>query len=282
VWIKKYQDWKRIFEDKAAGYYTWPSLPDSIYRKLPNQTWQVKRPTEDKFIDLSRGNTTERIENLENLAQDRTVNLLFVGDSNTASAAGGKFYGWWIAQELNNRASRPRVTVDRVAKGGEGTDWMIDNLRTHLAQKKGKYYDIITILGGSNDIWNGPHPKKAEVVQANIQTLVKMVKAHGARAVVVSPPSKEFYVNKMKANTSLSKENIKDQEIKLSELSKLVKWEAETYGNRFINFNWITSPGGGATIENFEKDARHLKPDPMHKKLGDLWINKIFWGLGPV
>jgi lysophospholipase L1-like esterase len=280
MWIKKYQDWNRVFEDKKSGYYTYPTLPDSIYRKLPSGGWQVKRPELSKFVELTQGDVEERKENLETRAQDKVLNLLFVGDSNTASAAGGKFYGWWAGQRLNADVSQPRVTVDRVAKGGEGTTWMIDNLRTRLSQKGANYYDIITILGGSNDIWGGDHD--AEYVKTNIQTLVQMATDHGARAVVISPPSKELYVQKKKEDPAVPKKEKTSQENKLNELAKLVKWETDTYGDNFINFNWITSPGGGARIEDFESDVRHLKPEPKHKELGDLWIYKIFWGSGPV
>lgn len=282
MWIKKYQDWSRIFEDKTAGYYKWLSLPNSIYRKLPSGGWQVKREGMKEFTELVKGDTEERTENLERSATDETLNLLFVGDSNTASAAGGKFYGWWIAERLNADISRakPRVTIDKVAKGGEGTTWMIENLTAHLAQKGNNYYDIITILGGSNDMWGGS--KTAEQVKINIQALVKLAEDHGARAVVVSPPSKELYVKKVKADPATNKKDKQAQDDKLAELSKLVLWEKETYGDSFINFNWITSPAGGAKIEDFESDARHLKPEPKHKELADLWIYKIFWGVGPV
>lgn len=282
MWIKKYQDWNRVFEDKRSGYYTYPTLPDSIYRKLPSGGWQVKRPELSKFVELTKGNVEERKENLETRAQDKVLNLLFVGDSNTASTTGGKFYGWWAGQRLNAdiSQSQPRVTVDRVAKGGEGTTWMIDNLRTRLSQKGANYYDIITILGGSNDIWGGDHT--AEYVKTNIQTLVQMATDHGARAVVISPPSKELYVQKKKEDPAVPEKEKTSQENKLKELAKLVKWETDTYGDNFINFNWITSPGGGARIEDFESDARHLKPEPKHKELSDLWIYKIFWGSGPV
>ena len=266
--IKEYQNWKNIFEAKAKkpGYYKWAKLKDSIYRKQRNGNWQVKRPGASGFQDLTVGDVDSREKNLESGAIPVKLNLLFVGDSNTASAAGGKFYGWWVQQQLGSE----KVSIERVAKGGEGTQWMIDNLTQHLSSKTNGYYDIISILGGSNDIWGG---QNFDYTKTRVEALVKMAEDHGARAVVVSPPSKEFYP------AVVAKES--DAMKKLAELSKLVKWEVDTYGDNFVNFNWLTSPAGGATVADFEQDARHLKPQPKHEELAKRWVEKIYWGAGP-
>lgn len=269
MWIKGYQNWRRLNEAEAKrpGYYKWPALKDSIYRKQRNGNWQVKRPGSEGFQDLVKGDVDSRKENLENGAVPLKLNLLFVGDSNTASAAGGKFYGWWIQQQLGSDL----VSIERVAKGGEGTQWMIDNLTTHLATLPRGYYDIISILGGSNDIWGG---RDFDYTKTRVETLVKLAEDHGARAVVVSPPSKEFHP------AVVAKES--DAMKKLAELSKFVQWEVNTYGKDFVNFNWLTSPAGGAILADFEKDGRHLKPQPKHEELAKRWIEKIYWGSGPV
>lgn len=252
--------------NQAAGYYRWPSKPESLYRKLKSGKWQVTFPGAKGFMDLTKGDVQQRVANLEKSAQPEPMNLLFVGDSNTASTSGGKFYGWWIQKLLQNR-----VNIERVAKGGEGTQWMIDNLGPHLAGKNKGYYSIITILGGSNDIWGG---RDFEYTKTRIETLVRMAEEHGARAVVVSPPSKEFLPDVVKG--------LDWTKPKLAELKKFVDWEKQTYGDRFVNFNWITSPAGGAKVSDFESDGRHLRPQPKHEELAKHWIQKIYWGIGPV
>lgn len=276
MWIKDYSKWRMINEEKRPGYYLFPKLKDSIYRKLKSGGWEVRRPGSTSFQGLVKGDVESRVDRLEVDARPVTLNLLFVGDSNTASAARGEFYGWWVDRLLDNpldiNSTEDRVTVETVAKGGEGTQWMIDNLTTHLASKSKGFYDIITILGGSNDIWNGTSPKDAEYVKTNIQSLVKLAEDHGARAVVISPPSKLFHTPRGSST---------EGDKKLDELQKLVDWEKETYAGRFINFNWITSPAGGATEADFEADRRHLKPEPKHRELAQLWIQKIYWGAGP-
>lgn len=250
---------------KVAGYYIWPNRLDAMYRKLLSGKWQVSFPKSKEWIDLVKGNVQERTKNLENGAQPAELNLLFVGDSNTASASGGKFYGWWIQRLLGYR-----VNIERVAKGGKGTQWMIDNLGPHLAGKPKGHYSIISILGGSNDIWGG---RDFDYTKTRIETLVRMAEDHGARAVVISPPSKEFLPDVVKGEEWTKP--------KLAELKKFVEWEKATYGNRFLNFNWITSPKGGAKVSDFENDGRHLRPQPKHEELAKIWIQKIYWGIGP-
>ena len=276
--IKGYQDWLSLNEEKDSGYYTYnhPSVAGSIYRKLKTGNWRVLRPGMSTFQNLTAGDVAKRIENLESRAVDRPLRLLFVGDSNTASTTGGMYYGWWINNILNESSlfsfsAKNRVEIERLAKHGEATQWMIDNLTTKLASVQKGFYDIITILGGSNDIWGGN--SDFEKVKTNIKKLVKLAEDHGATAVVVSPPSKLFYTPRGES---------KEGDQKLDELKKLVDWEKATYPGRFIDFNLITSPEGGATAGDFEADKRHLKPEPKHKELAEKWIEIIYWGTGPV
>lgn len=270
--IPKFIDWEKLYESTSSGnrpgYYSWGNL-SSIYRKLKNGTWQVKTKGSSNFIDLVKGDINTREENLDAAATPIKLNLLFVGDSNTASVAGGKFYGWWIQQKLGAN----NVSITSLAKHGMGTNWMISNLQSHLASKPKGFYNIITILGGSNDVWNGTDkPAEANAVSANIQALESMASAHGARVIIISPPSKRFQPD------VISKESLAIK--RLGILSKVVDWEKNTYGDRFINFNWMTSPEGGATEADFESDKRHLKPN-KHEELANMWISRVYWGVGP-
>jgi lysophospholipase L1-like esterase len=261
--LKRYKDWISINEEKDPGYYIYQKLPGSVYRKNLKGKWEVKRPQFGKYISLQKGDVGSRIETLEKTSTPKKLNILFVGDSNTASAAGGKFYGWWIKNKLGDK-----VEIEKVAKGGEGTQWMIDNLKTHL--DKGNKYDVISILGGSNDIWNPSNPLTLEEIKTNIKTLVEMATKNGAKVVVISPPSKEFYPD------VVNKDPKALEKLKITE--QLKEWEKSTYGDNFIDFNFITSPKGGAKESDFQEDLRHLRPQPKHEQLANLWINNIYWG----
>ena len=262
--LKRYKDWIELNEKesfRSPGYYTQNKNPNFIYRKNTKGKWEFSEKNKFKFIPLQGGDTG--IKSLEKYSMPIKLRILFVGDSNTASTRFGKFYGWWVKYNLGDN-----VIIDKIAKGGQGTLWMIENLKKHLSE--GKKYDVISILGGSNDIWNPSNSLTLEEVKNNIKPLVEIASRNSSRVVVISPPSKEFYPPVVNKNPEAL------GRLKITE--ELREWEKITYGKNFIDFNFITSSKGGSNESYFEKDRRHLLTEPKHKQLGNLWIDKIYWG----
>ena len=106
----------------------------------------------------------------------KILKLLFVGDSNTDNT-------YSYADKIKKRF--PNITVEKVAKHGEGTKWMVENLENKL---KDNTYDIITFLGGSNDVYGGNVP--LQTTKNNILKIRQMIKDNGAKAILVTPPIK--------------------------------------------------------------------------------------------
>lgn len=105
--------------------------------------------------------------------------FLFVGDSNTASP-------YSYADKLKNNC--PNITIKKLAKSGEKTDWMLSQLNNEL--KTGNKYNVITVLGGSNDIFARLSIDKAK---ENLQKMYDLAKLTGAKVVAITPPNKSFY-----------------------------------------------------------------------------------------
>ena len=137
----------------------------------------------------------------------RSVNvqsILFIGDSNTAA-------DFSYADQLKKRF--PGLVIKKVAQNGAKTDWMIGQLNEELKKNK---YDVVAILGGSNDIYALANTTGTK---ANLDAMYKLAQARGAKVLAVTPPNKDYYVNKTDQKQAL--------------LSNLVAW---MYGNRNIDF----------------------------------------------
>lgn len=130
--------------------------------------------------------------------------ILFIGDSNTAA-------NFSYADQLKQRF--PRLKVKKVAEVGEKTDWMLRQLNEELKNNK---YDVVAILGGSNDIYALANTTGTK---ANLDAMYKLAHSRGAKVLAVTPPNKDYYVNKTDQKQAL--------------LSNLVAW---MYGNRNIDF----------------------------------------------
>ena len=168
----------------------------------------------------------------------KILKLLFVGDSNTDNT-------YSYADKIKKRF--PNITVEKVAKHGEGTKWMVENLENKL---KDNTYDIITFLGGSNDVYGGNVP--LQTTKNNILKIRQMIKDNGAKAILVTPPNKKFFP-----------ENTAE---KLKKLDDLIAWEKQQDFDSVIDFHEITDK-----IDLFSSDFRHPNSD-AHVILADVFV----------
>jgi len=104
--------------------------------------------------------------------------FLFVGDSITANASS-------YADQL--KANNPEMVIKKIAKVGEKTDWMLDNLQKELSENK---YDAVVILGGINDIYAKGQISDAKL---NLQKMYDLAHDKGAKVIGVTPPPTGTY-----------------------------------------------------------------------------------------
>jgi len=169
--------------------------------------------------------------------QKKKMKLLFIGDSNTDN-------NYSYADKI--KATFPNIEVHKIAKVGKGTQWMIDNAEKDLKDNK---YDIITLLGGSNDIYGGV---PLQTTKDNILKIRKMISDNGARAVLVTPPNKKFYPK----NTTEKLKNLED----------LIAWEKQQDFDSIIDFYSMTDK-----LDMFNPDFRHPNSD-AHVILADVFV----------
>jgi len=163
--------------------------------------------------------------------------ILFIGDSNTAA-------NFSYADQLQKRF--PALRIKKIAISGEKTDLMLQQLTTELAQNK---YDVVSILGGSNDIWA---TDKIDGAEANLDAMYKLAHANGAKVLAVSPPNHNWYVN-----ATVHKQQI---------LGDLVNWiMVNPNADYKINFWNITND---KRFFNVADGFLHAQ-EPAHKILAD-------------
>ncbi len=114
--------------------------------------------------------------------------FLFIGDSNTD--------GYSFANILKNLC--PDATIVKRALSGSKTDWMLNQLQAELAT--GAKYDVITILGGSNDIYA---LGSTAATKHNLQQMYDIAKQSGAKVVAITPPNKDYYAARTSAKQQL-------------------------------------------------------------------------------
>ncbi|MFN9953063.1 MAG: SGNH/GDSL hydrolase family protein, partial [bacterium] len=79
------------------------------------------------------------------------------------------------------RKARPDLNIDVLAKGGQTTKWMADNLPIKLAAKN---YDRVYIYGGVNDAYTA-NLKIPDTPVANVQKMIDLIRKDGAEAYVI-------------------------------------------------------------------------------------------------
>lgn len=134
------------------------------------------------FYFIKSSNKTTSTKKTPTKKDDRIKSILFIGDSNTAA-------NWSYADQLKKKF--PNIKIKKIAKVGEKTDWMKKQLADEL--KSGNKYDVIAILGGSNDIYA---LGKNTSAKSNLDDMYNMAHNSGAKVLAVTPPNKDFYVKK--------------------------------------------------------------------------------------
>lgn len=107
--------------------------------------------------------------------------ILIAGDSQVAiqNASGSKIT-YTYPNILKSELEPQGYEIDVVAIGGKTTDWIKENLKKKLTEKK---YDRVYIHGGGNDVNNASIT--LEKTLSNFQSMVDAINENGADAFVV-------------------------------------------------------------------------------------------------
>ena len=167
--------------------------------------------------------------------------VLYLGDSHTA---GSWSYADKVMKHCNSTSSK------KIAKVGAKTSWMREQLETELKNKK---YNLVVILGGSNDIFALSSIDKAK---ENMNKMLELISSSGAKSVVINPPSKKFYSGANDKQKSLIKS-----------WTQFLKSHEQPIG--FVNFEDLTQEQSV-----FAPDMVHVN-SAGHKLLSDKFIEKF-------
>lgn len=121
--------------------------------------------------------------------------ILFLGDENTLT-------DFSYANKLEK--SFPNIFIKKIAKEDATTEWMSEQLRDELKKYK---YDVVAILGGSNDVYD---LGKIDRAKKNLDEMYSFAHTVGSKVIAITPPE------------DLSKSKNKTEEKLL--LSDLVDW----------------------------------------------------------
>lgn len=109
------------------------------------------------------------------------ASYLFLGDSTTANSNG-------YVEKIQK--AFPDAKIKKIAGVGEKTGWMLSKLKDEIS--KGNKYDVISTLGGSNNIFGDLRIDKAE---SDLDEIYSLAKKMGAKVVAITPPNKSFFHN---------------------------------------------------------------------------------------
>lgn len=163
--------------------------------------------------------------------------ILFMGDSNT-------FANFSYVDQL--KKIFPNLIIKKIAKNGATTQWMSEQLRDELKKYK---YDVVAILGGSNDIYGSG---KIDGAKKNLDEMYNFAHTVGSKVIAITPPNKDFYENRTDEKQTL--------------LSDLVDWiMSNKKADYKIDFHKITNDKSF-----FSKADGYLHPQSnAHKLLAD-------------
>lgn len=143
----------------------------------------------------------------------KVKSILFIGDSNTNA-------NFSYADQLRQRF--PGLVIKKIAQDGSKTDWMFQQLNNELQNNK---YDVVAILGGSNDIYG---LGKTDGTKKSLDAMYDLSHARGSKVLAVTPPNKDFYTNKTDQKQAL--------------LQDLINWMKNNRNiDFFIDFHSITN-----------------------------------------
>lgn len=165
------------------------------------------------FYNKFHKKSPEIASNVPTQKTDGIKSILFVGDSNTEAP-------WSYADKI--KKMYPAISVKKIAKHSMKTDWILNELKNELAKNK---YDVVSVLGGSNDIYA---TGKNDTAKANLEKMYQISKGAGSKFVIVAPPNKNFYTNATPE--------------KQKSLQDLLNWEKNTAPkDYFIDFWTMTN-----------------------------------------
>lgn len=168
--------------------------------------------------------------------------FLFIGDSTTANTNG-------YVEKIQSKF--PNAKIKKIAKVGQKTDWMLDQLKQELSN--GSKYDVITFLGGSNDIFSTLRIDKAE---SNLDDMYTLAKKNGALVVAITPPNKAFYPNTTDKHRQL-----------ISDFNKWIKSNKKI--DVIVDLNNIVNKK-----ELFASDFQHIN-NKGHEILAENYLKKL-------
>jgi len=168
--------------------------------------------------------------------------FLFIGDSTTANTNG-------YVEKIQSKF--PNAKIKKIAKVGQKTDWMLDQLKQELSN--GSKYDVITFLGGSNDIFSTLRIDKAE---SNLDDMYTIAKKNGALVVAITPPNKAFYPNTTDKHRQL-----------ISDFNKWIKSNKKV--DVVVDLNNLVDKK-----ELFASDFQHIN-NKGHEILAENYLKKI-------
>jgi lysophospholipase L1-like esterase len=118
-------------------------------------------------------NQFKQIISLLKESTNKKLNVLFVGDSLSA----GQGYTWNYL--LDKKHKSDWNTTHRV-KGGEITEWMVNQVRDELQKK---HYDMVFVYGGTNDMFSAISVNSA---LSNLKKIIDMVAEQGGKTYIYS------------------------------------------------------------------------------------------------
>jgi hypothetical protein len=142
------------------------------------------------------------------------TSILFIGDSNTNA-------NFSYADVL--RKQYPGITIKKIAQDGAKTDWMLGQLQQELNTNT-NHYDVIAILGGSNDIYA---LNSNTAAKSNLDAMYRLAHSKGSKVLAVTPPNKKFYTQRTPQKETL--------------LIDLVSWiSSNTNKDYFVDWHKLT------------------------------------------
>lgn len=162
-------------------YYNPKDLYDAV-KSISPEANDILGGKGDIFTYVTKANIQKKTPQNTGLKNPTPKSILFIGDSVTAiknysnGAAITGTYPNYVKSQLSSRG----ITVDVLAKGGEATKWMLDNLIIQLQSNK---YDRIYFYGGINDAWNSSI--KPQKTLDNVNKILDAIINSGADAFII-------------------------------------------------------------------------------------------------
>lgn len=156
--------------------------------------------------------------------------FLFIGDSNTVITSS-------YSKQLQKLC--PGMNVKVLAETSRNTSTMLQSMRDDL--KAGNKYDVIAILGGSNDLGTN-----IDTI-SNLTDMYELGKSNGAIVIAITPPSKNFI---RLAQPTWGGNNYPQL---LQKLKNIVDWQLKNnISDIVINWNKLTD-----RKDYFNSDMQH-------------------------